>query len=219
MKIQMVVFGVIAAAAGLFAGIDSAGAHARLKESTPKVGDVLQAPPSEVRITFTNDIQRIAGTYGIDVTDDAGASVTAAAAVIDEEDRAVMSVTLLPALPQGRYVVKYKNVSDADGDPFEAGFAFYVGVEPTDEQRAADDLLDPPDIAATQTFVARQTTIPAPDGGETLTPQASSTATPPADRDDGDGGGNSVVIVAIAAVVAGTVIGFFGVRWFAGRRA
>ena len=202
----------------LLATAGSADAHARLKESTPGAGEVLPTSPAEVRITFTNDIQRISGTYGIEVTDAAGASVTAAPAAIDDEDRSIMSVALQPGLPQGRYVVKYKNVSDADGDPFEAGYAFYVGVEPTAEQRAEDELLDPPDIAATQTFVARQTTTPSAGGTASASPAASSTVTPPK-SDDGDAGGNPVIIIAVAAVVAGAVIGFFGVRWFAGRRS
>jgi len=217
MNIRLVAIGVIGAAVGLSVGIASVDAHARLKESTPKVGEVLQTPPAEVRITFTNDIQRISGTYDIGVTDDTEAAVTAGAAVIDDEDRSVMSVALQPGLPQGRYVVKYKNVSDADGDPFEAGFAFYVGVEPTDEQRAEDELLDPPDIAATQTFVARQTTTPSAGGSETSTPPVSSTVTPPADG--GGGGGDSVIVIAVAAVIVGVAAGFFGVRWFAKGRS
>jgi copper transport protein len=118
--------------------VASVSAHARRKSSTPAAGEVLATSPATLTIEFTQEIQKISGTYGIDVIDESGADVTAADAVIDDADRTQMSVELQPDLPDGRYVVTYRNVSDADGDEFEASFAFYVGVEPTEEDLAAD---------------------------------------------------------------------------------
>jgi methionine-rich copper-binding protein CopC len=190
--------------------IGSADAHARLKESTPARSEVLGAPPSQVSITFTQDVQKITGTYGIDVTDEAGTDVTTGDAVLDDADRTLMTVGLQPNLPPGRYVVQYRNVSDADGDPFAAGFAFYVGVEPTEEQLAADAQLEPEEETPQPTGTA---STPAPEG----TPPASATAVAPS---DGDGGGsNSALIIIAVIVVVGLIIGFFGYRFVAQRRA
>ena len=188
--------------------------HARLKESIPAVGEVVQASPAEVSITFTNDIQKITGTYGITVTNDGGQSVTRGEAVLQEDDRSVLVVALQPNLPQGRYVVQYKNISDEDGDPFEAGFAFYVGVEPTEEQRAADALLAPPESASTPTMDAGTPDPATPPVGAT----ASATTTAPTDDDDDDGAGGSTLLIVAAVVVVGAVAGFFGVRAVTGRR-
>lgn len=214
---------IIAATAAALLTVSSAAAHARLKESSPAVGEVLQAPPAEVSITFTNDLQKISGTYGIEVTDQAGRSVVAAPAELDDGDRSIMTVALQPNLAAGRYVVQYKNISDEDGDRFEAGFAFYVGVVPTAEQRAADALLDPAEISVTQTFVAggAGTSTPgaseSPGSGTAAAPAASPTAGDSSSNDDS--GSVTTTIIVVAVVVAGGLVGFFGIRWITGRRA
>jgi methionine-rich copper-binding protein CopC len=200
------------AVGALLVSASTVSAHARRESSTPGTSEVVATSPPSVEIIFTQEIQRISGTYGIDVTDEAGADVTAGDAVIDDIDRTKMSVALQPNLPDGRYVVMFRNVSDADGDAFEAGFAFYVGVEPTDEQLAEDALLEPPEVSATQTFEA---------GGETPsgTPPPSSspgaTPDPPVNGDDDGGGSNTavIVIVVIAAAAVGIALGFAAYRF------
>jgi methionine-rich copper-binding protein CopC len=194
------------AVGALLVTASTVSAHARRESSTPGTSEVVATSPPSVEIIFTQEIQRISGTYGIDVTDEAGADATAGDAVIDDIDRTKMSVALQPNLPNGRYVVMFRNVSDADGDAFEAGFAFYVGVEPTDEQLAEDALLEPPEVSATQTFEA---------GGETPSSSPGATPAPPVDSDD-DGGGNNtavVVIVVIAAAAIGIGLGFAAYRF------
>jgi methionine-rich copper-binding protein CopC len=187
----------------------SADAHSRLRESTPAKGEVLSASPSQVSITFTQDVQKVTGTYGIDVTDESGGDVTTGSAVINDADRTLMSVGLQENLPPGRYVVQYRNVSDADGDPWAAGFAFYVGVEPTAEQLAADAQLEP--VEETPQPTDEPATLP---GG---TPAASATAVAPSDDDDG--GGNAALIIIAVIVVVGLLVGFFGFRFLGQRRA
>lgn len=223
MKIQLIAIALIGAAAAVFAYAGTVGAHARLKESTPAAGEVLAASPADVSITFTNDLQRISGSYGIDVSDEAGQVVTAGPAVIDDSNRSLMTVPLQPSLPPGRYVVMYRNVSDADGDPFEAGFAFYVDVVPTDEQLAEDALLAPPEIADTQTFAAGNPSSPTT-SSETPTPAVNiSTPAPeptsaaPSDGDDGGGGVSPTVIFVIAVGAAVAIIG--GAVYFTTRRS
>jgi hypothetical protein len=162
-----------------------------------------------VSITFTQEIQKVTGTYGIDVTDEAGVDVTEGDAVLSDADRSVLTVGLQPELPPGRYIVQYKNVSDADGDPYAAGFAFYVGVEPTAEQLAADALLEPED----ETPQPVGSTTPAPG----RTPAASATAVAPGGDDD-DGGGGATWIILGVVIAVGVVVGFVAARIVASRR-
>jgi methionine-rich copper-binding protein CopC len=164
----------------------SVAAHGRYKSSLPKKGEVLAAAPASVEIVFSQQLQKVAGTYGIDVTDAAGASVTADNALLDEADRSRMTVALEPDLEPGRYVVRWHNISDDDSDPAEGAFAFYVGAEPTPADLEADrELAKVGSEEATPTPVA---TIPTPDGTD-----------PP----DDDGGDNGLLIggIAIAAVI------------------
>lgn len=188
-------------------------AHANYESSTPAKGEVLATSPEQVSITFTQDVQRITGTFGIEVTGPVG-SATGGEADLNDDDRSIMTVRLTSNLPPGRYVVEWKNVSDTDGDSAEGAFAFYVGVQPTTEDLAADAALEEVGQEETPTPAAGSRTPGA-------TPPTSSTATPPANDDDGDGNSGTVVavIVAIVAVAAGLSLGFFGVRWFANRRA
>lgn len=175
---------------------------------------MLSASPSQVTITFTQDIQKVTGTYGIEVTDEAGADATTGDAVINDADRTMVSVGLQPDLAPGRYVVQYENVSDADGDPWAGGFAFYIGVEPTAEQLAADAQLEPEDETPVPT-----TTEPASTQEPGPTPPASGTAVPPDGVDDDDDSGSNTTWIILAVVIAvGVVAGFVGARVIAARR-
>ncbi len=194
-------------------------AHARLKSSTPAVGEVLQTSPTQVVITFTEDLQKVAGTYGIQVTKDRGQSVTAGPTAIDNTDRSKMSVPLQPNLPPGRYVVDYKNVSDADGDKYHGSFSFYVKVQPTtvdlanDAQIATVSAENASPVAGT-TPEAAPTGSASPAATAGVTASATGTA-PPATSTGGssDTGRNIGIGVAFAVIVVA------GGGWFAfGRR-
>jgi methionine-rich copper-binding protein CopC len=198
------------AAAGL--AVSVAGAHARLAESTPAVGEVLAASPPQVSITFTQEVQKITGTYGIDVFDASGAEVTAADAVLSDDDRHILTVDLQPALPVGRYVVQYKNVSDADGDPFEGAYAFYVGREPTAEELTADEQL------ADQEEEATPTTQPAASPTVAAIPTATASPTTPSGDGDDDAGGALTLIVVVAAIALVAVLVVVGYVAFSRQR-
>jgi len=189
----------------LLTGGRDALAHARYEDSTPAKGAVLQDPPSQVEITFSQDIQRISGSYGVDVNRDRGASVTAGPAVVDDDDRSVMSVPLQPALEPGRYVVNWKNVSDDDGDPAEGAFSFYYDYEPNAVDLANDEQLaligeenETPASAGTGTAAPATTVEP------TQPPAASLTPSDAGPGDDGDDGG--VLWIAVAGGIAAAVI-------------
>lgn len=193
-------------------------AHARLKSSTPAVGEVLQASPAQVVITFTEDIQKVAGTYDIQVLNGGGQPVTAGPAVIDNTDRAKLSVPLQPDLPAGRYVVNYKNVSDADGDKYHGSFSFYVKVQPTTVDLSNDAQLatvsaENASPAAGTTAEAAGTAAPAATAAVTA-PAAG--ATPAASTGSGSNTGRNIGIGVGIAVI---VIVAAGGGWFAfGRR-
>lgn len=184
-----------------------ASAHAQYVSSTPAKGEVLGTSPSQVSIVFTQEVQKISGTYGISVHDAAGNEHRSAPASLDDADRTRMSVPLQPDLPAGRYVVSWTNVSDADGDPAEGAFSFYVGVEPTEADLAADAELAAEDEQPTPAVSS---------------PVASDTPGSPAPADvpdgGGDDGGGSGIWIAVIAAAVGAGAGFFAVRWLMARR-
>lgn len=214
----LVSLALLAAVVTVFSSPSTVSAHARLVESSPAVGEVLQAAPATVTITFSNDIQKITGTYGIDVVGADGMDATAGEATLDDNNRSVLGVPLQPNLSAGRYVVTYKNVSDADGDAFDGGFAFYVGVEPTAEELAEDALLEPAKADATPTIVAGSPATSESPSPTVIDEPASAT---PSDADrEGTGSDNGSdlnirLIIAGAAIVLAVVGG--GV-WLAVRR-
>jgi methionine-rich copper-binding protein CopC len=185
--------------------IGTAEAHARLDQSTPAVGEVLVTSPPQVEIIFTQELQRITGTFGIDVIDEGGVDVTTADAILDDSDRHIMTVALQPALPAGRYVVEYRQISDEDGHEFEGAYAFYVGREPTPQERALDQELlgQEEDFAstataeadATGTATAAEPTVPA-----AATPARSPT---PSDSISDDDSGSDVVLWG---VILGSIV-------------
>jgi methionine-rich copper-binding protein CopC len=186
-------------------------AHARYASSEPGIGEVLQTPPTEVVIEFTQDLQKIAGRYDIQVTSAVPSPVTAGPAVIDDTDRSRMSVPLQPGLAVGRYVVRWANVSDEDGDPSEGGFSFYVGREPTADELHQDGELA--QIGATDEPTPVTSTPAAAATPESPTPVDGDGAS---DDDDGDGATTAIVIGAAAAAAAVAAAGAFA--WMRTRR-
>ncbi|HZP57136.1 MAG TPA: copper resistance CopC family protein [Dehalococcoidia bacterium] len=210
---------VLAAAAAALAGPSGASAHARLKSSTPAAGEVLQDSPPSVVITFTQDIQKIAGTYDLTVVRDRGASVTAGPPAVDDADRSKLSVPLEANLQPGRYVVEWKNVSDDDGDPAEGAFSFYVRTQPTAVDLDNDRQLA--QIGAEEEETPATTAEASPATTAVLTPRPGGTATPSPSATSGgsSGGGTSPwVWVGIGAVVAAVVVAAGGYMVFARNR-
>jgi methionine-rich copper-binding protein CopC len=202
--------GVAAAAlVAALALITTAYGHAHPDTTTPAKGAVLQASPPRVEIIFVEDIQKTAGTFGIDVAKDGGASVTSGAATIDPQNPAKLSVALQSNLAASRYVVNWHNVSAEDGDPAEGAFSFYVKTQPT-----ADDLAKDTDLEMvgqeemeTPTAAAAAPTVAAP--ASTPIAAASPAASAPAPATGaqlprtGTGSGTRSVGWMVAAVITG----------------
>ncbi|TAK55961.1 MAG: copper resistance protein CopC [Dehalococcoidia bacterium] len=164
-----------ASAVAALALLTTAWGHAHPDTMTPARGAVLQTSPAKVDIVFVEEIQKTAGSYGIDVALDGGSSVTDGAATIDPADAAHLSVALRPDLASGRYVVNWHNVSSVDGDAAEGAYSFYLKVQPTAADLAQDAELEmvgqepmetPTAMAGEPTVTApAPATSPAPSGG------------------------------------------------------
>ena len=236
-KLTVLLVAVVAAAAAI-SNAAPALAHAGYKSSTPGKGEVLAASPARVEITFTQQLQKISGTYGIEVNRDRGAAVTSGPAVLDETDRSKLSVPLQADLQPGRYVVNWKNISDADGDPKEGAFSFYVNKQPNAVNLENDRQLEligaePETPAAGRTPAGGETptsgatasasTAARPSAAVTGTRSPSTSAATPlpttgSTSTDGGGSDTRLYIIIAAAAIAGIIVGFGAWQYIARRR-
>ncbi|MHB8575104.1 MAG: copper resistance protein CopC, partial [Dehalococcoidia bacterium] len=120
-------------------------AHARYDHSTPGQSEVVQSSPARVDIYTAQNMQKVQGTYAIVVQRDEsgtpGQQVDQGDTTLDDGNRSHFFVDLQPNLPQGRYLVSFKNTSDIDQEADHGQFAFYVGAGPTPAQKTLDSQL------------------------------------------------------------------------------
>lgn len=203
-------------------------ADARYNSSSPGKGEILAAAPSLVAIVFTQKIQTVDRSYGIQVNRERGSSVTAGTAVVDE-DRRGLSVTLSPDLGPGRYVVRWQDVSDDDGHAATGAFSFYVKRQPNtidlDNDRQLESVgaqAETPGVAATASprpSPPASTPPATAAGGETRpgatrpprTSAANPTATPAMPSSGGGNTALTVVFVVTAVIVVAVLVG--GAAW------
>ncbi len=125
MRRVLVVVGLLGA--GLVMSGPAARAHALVESSTPANGDVLQASPQAVLITFTEPPDR--GLSRIQIFDATGAEVTTEPVKgVPGQARALRAP--LPELPEGTYTVSWRVLSTVDGHITTGSFAFGVGQAP-----------------------------------------------------------------------------------------
>ena len=132
---RLAAVGLVLCAAG-FAGVATVSAHADLESSDPAAGAVLAASPATVTLTFVEEIQKIAGSYALDVENAAGQSVTAGNPSVGS-DETTLSVSLKSNLPDGVYTVHWTNTSADDGDELSEEFSFTVGAAGDTHEPAA----------------------------------------------------------------------------------
>lgn len=223
--LRRIIAGTIVLLLGAIALPDAASAHARYASSIPGTSEVVQASPARVEITFTEEIQKISGSYGMTVTDRGNDIVSSGPAVIDEQDRHHMSVPLAPDLPPGRYVVDWNNVSDADGDAIAGAFAFYVGVQPTAADVAADRALaeiGAPEVTPGGTDTASAgsaaTAPPASTAPATVPASASAAPTAASASDGSSDVGNTGLLVGLGIAAAVIVVAGGGFLLFRSSR-
>ena len=131
------------ALAALMPGGDAA-AHAAYASSEPAFGAVLERAPERISLTFSQELFRREGANAIEwAAADGGAAgefSDAGEVEISNAERQTMSVAL-PAggdWGEGRFVVRWRNLSADDGDADGGEFPFYVGRSPTAEEEALD---------------------------------------------------------------------------------
>ena len=172
-----------------------ASAHAGYERSEPARDEVVAQAPARVDVWFTQEVFRQEGSNFVRVFDESDAQVSTGDGVVDDDDRTHIFAELPAGLGDGRYIVRWKTLSDADGDEDEGAFCFYAGVEPAAEQQAECAAFA--EEEATPTGVAAVTATPA-------APQPTPTAAAPANGDDD--GGVSTGLIAFAAVVGVAVV-------------
>lgn len=186
-------------------------AHADYDHSVPNRDEVVPEAPAQIDVYFKQEIFRQEGSNFVRVFDSSATQVSDGDGVIDDDDRTHISATLQPDLQPGRYIVRWKTLSDIDRDDDEGAFCFYIAVEPSlseQEECAA--------FAGEQETPGAATTEPA--GATPTTPEASPVSTPvptPAATEDDSGGGTSTGLIAgiIAGVAVVVVVGGGAIIW------
>ena len=121
--------GVVLFAVAVLAGAGSpaAWAHAALEEAQPAPGAELQASPTGIRLSFSEQPQ--ASLSKIEVVDEGGRSYRAGPVEAVRGDP-LSIVAPLPRLGRGVYVVNWRIVSAVDGHATAGAYSFGIGVSP-----------------------------------------------------------------------------------------
>jgi methionine-rich copper-binding protein CopC len=99
-----------------------AAAHAFLDHASPRVGSTVSQAPSELTLSFTQNLEPAFST--VEVFDEKGAKVDKGDVKVDPNDGTLLRVSLNP-LPPGTYKVVWHVVS-VDTHPTEGDFTFQV---------------------------------------------------------------------------------------------
>ena len=121
MQNQLVSF--VIAVLGVIAATVRVEAHAFLVRAEPRVGSKVNKLPTEVRAWFSETVQ--ADVSSIHVFDVSGKQVDRKDTHSDRADRAVLCVSLLPALTPGSYKVIWR-VTSADTHVTSGDFHFQI---------------------------------------------------------------------------------------------
>jgi copper transport protein len=115
---------LVVVAAGVFAlwPASPASAHALLMHTTPAAGDILQTPPAQVSMRFSEPVRPVGGQ--VQALGPDGSRVDTGP---PETTGTNLVLRLRTGLPNGTYRVSYRIVS-VDGHPVSGGFTFSVGV-------------------------------------------------------------------------------------------
>jgi len=175
-------------------------AHAAYESSSPSFGEVLEASPAAIELRFTQELFRRQGANTITLTDADGGTQALGETVVENDDRRRLTAAVLSALPRGRYLVSWTNLSADDGDDDDGVYPFYVGRDPTPDEVAADRAM------------AADLLIPYPGDSPEPTADGAPDAPPPptplaADPDGGGGdiGGGVWALGALGLVAASGV--------------
>ena len=185
--------------------------HAAYDHSTPNAEEVVATAPAQVDVFFKEDLVRTQGQYFVHVFNDQNAQVSDGDGTVDDADRSHISATLQQDLGQGRYIVRWKTVSDGDGDEAEGAFCFYVGTQPNSSQTAECLALEA--TPASEATIVGTGTPSTAEATSATTPEASPTVAPV--DNSGDNGSNTGAIVGgIIGGIAAVVVLVGGVAFY-----
>lgn len=166
--------------------------HADYERSDPATGATLAEAPTQVQIWFTQELFRRQGENYIQVYNADGDRVDLDDAVISDDDRTLITVSLAPDLADGIYTVRWRALSAEDGHPKEGEFTFSVGDAPA----------APPEATPVADEETPTNTPAAPEEA----PAATATPVPaPAESSGGVPcvGSSALIIFALGAVLLG----------------
>ncbi len=118
-----------------------AWAGARFDHSLPSPGAVLATSPARIDIYTHRTTSAAPGDTQIIAIDRNQRRVDLDNATVDPADHHHAFVGIQPNLPSGRYIVSFKTLGEVDLDHDGGDFAFYVGIQPSGPDRAADATL------------------------------------------------------------------------------
>ena len=121
MQKRLVLF--VVAALSVIAAAVRVEAHAFLIRAEPRVGSKVNKVPTEVRVWFSETVK--AGVSSINVFDVSGKQVDKKDTHSDRSNRAVLCVSLIPALRPGAYKVIWR-VTSADTHVTGGDFHFQI---------------------------------------------------------------------------------------------
>jgi copper transport protein len=127
---------------GWLLGAEPAGAHAAISSTSPADGEVLEVPPTAVRLSFTEPPDL--ALTSIDLVDASGASRPLGAVERAPGGTRGIVAVVQGDLPEGVYTVTWSTVSRTDGHPTAGAFTFGVGV-------TAEQVPPPPPGGSTRT--------------------------------------------------------------------
>ena len=104
---------------------DTAFSHSNFVRSEPVPNSVLSRPPERLTIWFTEQLEP-SRSY-IQILNSTGQRVDNDDSTVDANDTTIISVTLMPQLPEGTYTVGWKTLSTIDGHTIRGSFVFSVG--------------------------------------------------------------------------------------------
>ena len=113
----------VVAALSVMAAAVRVEAHAFLVRAEPRVGSKVNKVPTEVRVWFSETVQ--ASVSSIRVFNESGKQVDKKDTHSDRANRAVICVSLIPALTPGSYKVVWR-VTSADTHVTSGNFHFQI---------------------------------------------------------------------------------------------
>ncbi len=123
---SMNTFTRLSAAVALMAGLaitQQAQAHAHLEQAQPADQSVVQAPPRQLSLSFSEGVEP--AFSGIVLTDAAGKSLTTGKPAVAAADNKQLLIPLSAPLTTGKYRVEWHVVS-VDGHKTKGQYAFTV---------------------------------------------------------------------------------------------